>query len=69
MSGPRKAPVLGLKAIILLIPGESEKLPTSNALPKTPKEAGAIVIPHGELSGPFETRRWTKTPLVVNLLT
>ena len=57
---PRKAPVSGLYALMC----PSPKLPTSKSLLKSPKFAGASVMPHGEFNLPCETKRWTKSPSV-----
>jgi hypothetical protein len=67
LSVPRNAPVEGLKAFIF---PSSEKLPTRSAPPKVPKEAGAIVRPHGASSGPLlMAKAGSRTPPVLNLRT
>ena len=71
LSVPRKAPVVGLKA--LMFPS-SAKLPTRSAPPKMPNEEGAITRPHGESSTPplltlGDTNEVSLTPSVLNLRT
>src|SRR5580704_6720962 len=64
-SVPRRFPLVTSKALIL----PSLKFPTSKALAKVPKLGGAIAIPQGEFSGPFEIKCLTKFPLVSNTAT
>ena len=60
-SVPSTSPVFGPKAWIR----PSPKLPISRSPENWPKFAGAIVMPHGELSTPWVAKRFTNTPEVV----
>ena len=62
-NGPRDFPV---ESNPLIFP--SPKFPTRVALLKSPKAAGALAIPHGEFSTPFDAKRETNVPSGLKML-
>src|ERR1700758_4321357 len=60
-SAPRNSPVLGLKALIWPL---GVLLLIKIALLMGPKLAGARATPHGECSGPFNAKCFTRLPAV-----